>query len=54
MVKLLFLFISESEKYNENAVFELKDWDTFLRLMKIELIDKELGDEAQSKLNFTY
>ena len=46
MVKLLFLFIIKTGKYNENAKFELEDWDKFLELMNKELINKELGDEA--------
>ena len=54
MVRLLLLFIWTTKKYNENAVFELKDWETFLELMKNELIEKEIEEEPRSKLKLTH
>ena len=35
-------------------MFELSDWDTFLQLMKSELIDKEIEEEPRPKLNSAY
>ena len=54
MVRVLFLFIDKTGQYNENATFKLEDWDTFLELMKSELIDKEIEEEARPKLNSAY
>ena len=54
MVRLLLLFTHSTQKYNENGKFELSDWDTFLKLMKNELIDKEIEEEPRAKCIFAH
>ena len=48
MVSFLFQFIVRTSKYNEKSVFKIDDWDIFLKLMKDELIDKEIEAEPLS------
>ena len=52
MTLFIFSFILKSEKFNENASFELKDWEVFLDEMNKYMLQTEKADDNSRKISY--